>query len=163
MVECKKCGGAIPYGSYGNIKCEYCNTVNYVPLPQEEKQSVEKTPMKPSVEPSKQEKGGRGLIFWLIIIAIVSGTIGIFTYYPELMGKDTKKTYYYYFGTISTNDGRSSRTIEITCYDKMDWFSENDDVIDGEIVLALNTQQKGKLVWYKGVTYYNLKKVECYF
>lgn len=36
MPDCKKCGGAIPYGTYGNVKCEYCNTVNYVPLPQEE-------------------------------------------------------------------------------------------------------------------------------
>ena len=37
-MNCKKCGAEIPYGSFGNVKCEYCNTVNYVPTPEEKKE-----------------------------------------------------------------------------------------------------------------------------
>lgn len=34
-MECKKCGGHLPFGTFGNVKCEYCNTSNRVPIPGE--------------------------------------------------------------------------------------------------------------------------------
>jgi len=32
-MVCKKCGGDLPYGAYGRIKCDYCGAVNVVQLP----------------------------------------------------------------------------------------------------------------------------------
>lgn len=34
-MECKKCGGHLPFGTFGQVKCEYCNTSNRVPIPGE--------------------------------------------------------------------------------------------------------------------------------
>ncbi len=34
-MKCKECGGHLPFGSFGYVKCEFCNVPNYVPIPGE--------------------------------------------------------------------------------------------------------------------------------
>ena len=55
MPDCQKCGGAIPYGSFGNVRCEYCSTVNYVPLPQEGQAEVRISAPQPTPPPQEEE------------------------------------------------------------------------------------------------------------
>ncbi|MFQ5976163.1 MAG: YIP1 family protein, partial [Candidatus Hydrothermarchaeales archaeon] len=40
-MKCKECGAHLPYGAYGQIKCEFCNTPNYIPVPNEKSGVVE--------------------------------------------------------------------------------------------------------------------------
>ncbi len=47
-MKCKECGANLPYDAYGNIRCEFCNTPNYVPIPEKVKEVFEhqQTPRK---------------------------------------------------------------------------------------------------------------------
>jgi len=95
LVECKKCGGAIPYGSFGNVKCEYCSAVNYVPLPQEGQAEVRVSAPTPKVEkeepkvkrPSKRP--GRGAGGWLKIFIILTvlgvSVVVVFAIYSSMV------------------------------------------------------------------------------
>ncbi|MFQ5976162.1 MAG: hypothetical protein ACE5J5_07610 [Candidatus Hydrothermarchaeales archaeon] len=40
-MKCKECGANLPYGAFGHIKCEYCNTPNYIPIPEEKREAFE--------------------------------------------------------------------------------------------------------------------------
>ncbi len=42
-MKCKECGGELPYDTYGRIKCDFCNTQNYVPIPEKSGVVKEKT------------------------------------------------------------------------------------------------------------------------
>lgn len=37
-MKCKECGAHLPYGAFGHIRCEFCNTPNYVPVPKEKRE-----------------------------------------------------------------------------------------------------------------------------
>ncbi len=37
-MKCKKCSGELPHGAYGKVKCEYCDTINTVPTPEQERE-----------------------------------------------------------------------------------------------------------------------------
>ena len=98
MTKCNKCADELPIGSYGKVRCEACNTVNDVPLPQEEKQKIEVTvtappptppPQEPKVKrPSKRPKRrGMGLGSWInisILIIAVLGVSGFVFYYISM-------------------------------------------------------------------------------
>ena len=43
-MKCGDCGANLPYGAYGHIKCEYCNTPNYIPVPEQIKEAFDKQP-----------------------------------------------------------------------------------------------------------------------
>lgn len=43
-MKCVDCGANLPFKAYGDVKCEYCNTPNYVPVPEEIKEAFEQQP-----------------------------------------------------------------------------------------------------------------------
>ncbi len=43
-MKCVDCGANLPYGAYGHIKCEYCKTPNYIPVPEQIKEAFDKQP-----------------------------------------------------------------------------------------------------------------------
>ncbi len=53
-MDCHKCGARLPYGTYGQVKCEFCNEPNYVSIPGEKEGVAEK--VGPKKEPTKQEE-----------------------------------------------------------------------------------------------------------
>lgn len=53
-MECHKCGAHLPVGTYGQVKCEFCNTLNYVPVPGEKPGVAEKVGAKEEVVEEKK-------------------------------------------------------------------------------------------------------------
>ncbi len=43
-MKCEKCGGELPFKIYGEVRCEYCNTANLVPIPEQIKESFKIQP-----------------------------------------------------------------------------------------------------------------------
>ncbi len=89
-MECKKCGAELPYNAFGDIKCQFCNAQNHVPIPKvlgdtkepvkaevEVQKSVEEItpeppikPIPPVLEKEISKKGGfpKGVLIVLILI-----------------------------------------------------------------------------------------------
>jgi len=73
-MKCKDCGAHLPYGAYGHIRCEFCNTPNYVPIPGEKEEAEEKrgTKKEPTIEKDTQKGSSiKGLIKKIIIIGML--------------------------------------------------------------------------------------------
>lgn len=61
------CGDELPIVSYGKVRCESCNSVNDVPLPQELKQEVRVSapkPASPKQKPIKSHSSKENKSFW---------------------------------------------------------------------------------------------------
>jgi len=79
-MKCKDCGAHLPYGAYGNIKCEYCGAPNYVPIPGEKEEEVEPAPSRVEKEmpaaptPGEAKKGAPiGIILLVVVGAVLIG------------------------------------------------------------------------------------------
>ncbi len=73
-MKCKDCGAHLPYGAYGHIRCEFCNTPNYVPIPGEKPEAEEKKEAKkePAIKKDTQKGSSiKGLVKKIIIIGIL--------------------------------------------------------------------------------------------
>ncbi len=53
-MECHKCGAHLPLRTYGEVRCEYCSSLNYIPVPGEKEGVAEKVGAKK--EPTKKEE-----------------------------------------------------------------------------------------------------------
>jgi len=84
-MKCSGCGAHLPLRSYGEVRCDYCQTVNYIPVPGEtdevaEKAGAQKKPVKKeeiqkpkkSIEPlGDKESPSKGFPKALLIIVIL--------------------------------------------------------------------------------------------
>ncbi len=102
-MKCKDCGAHLPYGAYGQIRCEFCNAPNYVPIPGEKPEAEEKKEAKkePAIKKDAQKESSiKGLVKNIIIIGIlftvVLVVIGMMvTPSPDPPVTDTPKPTYY--------------------------------------------------------------------
>ncbi len=63
-MKCHKCGAHLPFGTYGQVKCEYCGTVNNVPTPEQERG-----------EKIEIEKRNQNITLIFIALIIIGGLI----------------------------------------------------------------------------------------
>lgn len=64
-MKCKKCAGELPHGAYGKVKCEYCDTINTVPTPEQERER----------KTEKEEASGKKWMSASVLILIL-GIVG---------------------------------------------------------------------------------------
>ncbi|MFQ5975263.1 MAG: tetratricopeptide repeat protein [Candidatus Hydrothermarchaeales archaeon] len=55
-MKCKECGAHLPYGAYGQIRCEFCDTPNYVPVPGEKEETKKKPVKKEKIQKESSSK-----------------------------------------------------------------------------------------------------------
>ncbi len=101
-MECKKCGAELPYNAYGDIKCQFCNAQNYVPIPEKKISVVEKAEIQkpettiktttPMVEKETQRKGfPKGAVVVVILLIVV---ISAYAFYGSNSRSFSKTDYY---------------------------------------------------------------------
>jgi len=119
-MKCESCGADLPYGAYGNIKCEFCNAPNYVHVPG--------GPQEGSVEEKKDKLtyASFGSRFWAYILDIIIlqmigyffGSIGIYGFGLSILNLIIAISYFtYYFGTTGQTPGKKLLKIKVVSID----------------------------------------------
>ena len=71
-MKCKDCGAHLPYGAYGQIRCEFCNAPNYVPIPGGEAEEKKDAKKEAAIKKDAQKGSStKGLVKKIIIIGIL--------------------------------------------------------------------------------------------
>ncbi len=108
-MKCSGCGAHLPLRSYGEVRCDYCQTLNYIPVPGEtdevaEKAGAQKKPVKkeeiqkpkksiePLVEKESPSKGFPKAL--LIVVILIIGAVSAYTILGSNSGSSSK-TYAY--------------------------------------------------------------------
>jgi len=81
-MKCKSCGADLPYNAFGDIRCQFCNAPNYVPIPEGRKEVVERVVV--------EKKGSsKGLLVLIILIIVIGVGIAFSGNEPSSIPKST--------------------------------------------------------------------------
>ena len=121
-MKCKDCGAHLPYGAYGQIRCEFCNAPNYVPIPGGEAEEKKEAKVESAVEKTTESIYATfGSRFWAymidVFILLIVQFIFRFSYRPLLSTLINVAYFTYFFGTTGQTPGKKWMKIKVVSTD----------------------------------------------